>query len=86
MLLIHCPHCGPRNESEFTNAGPARVTRPDDAATLGDADWVDYLTVPDNPMGWVQEKWWHARGCGTWFTLRRHTVTHLIQAEPDHDH
>jgi heterotetrameric sarcosine oxidase delta subunit len=45
---------------------------------------VDYLTVPNNPMGWVQEKWWHNRGCGMWFTIQRNTVTHQIQQAPDH--
>ena len=84
MLLIHCPHCGPRNEAEFTNGGPARSTRPADATYLSDAAWVDYLTVPNNPMGWVQEKWWHNRGCGTWFTIQRNTVTHQIQQARDH--
>jgi heterotetrameric sarcosine oxidase delta subunit len=78
MLLIHCPFCGPRNESEFTYGGPALAARPSDPAALSDADWVDWLTVPPNPMGPVEERWWHARGCGAWLTICRHTVTHEI--------
>lgn len=78
MLLISCPQCGPRNESEFQHGGPARRTRPDDALTLDDAQWVDYLTVHHNPMGPVDEKWWHVRGCGAWLTLKRDTLTHEI--------
>lgn len=78
MLLIHCPFCGPRNESEFTYGGPALAQRAEDPAAMSDADWVDCLTVPPNPMGWLEERWWHARGCGSWLTIRRHTVTHAI--------
>ena len=78
MLLISCPHCGPRNESEFQHGGPARMRRPETTHAMDDAQWVDYLTVPNNPMGPVDEKWWHVRGCGAWLTLRRDTVTHQI--------
>ncbi len=92
MLLIPCPHCGPRNESEFQHGGPARRTRPDAAGVLDDAlngilddaQWVDYLTVPHNPMGPVDEKWWHVRGCGAWLILTRDTVTHQILGEARH--
>ena len=28
MLQIHCPHCGPRDEAEFTYRGDASVSRP----------------------------------------------------------
>ncbi|MDI3336409.1 sarcosine oxidase subunit delta [Defluviimonas aestuarii] len=78
MLLIDCPFCGPRNESEFSFGGPALTPRPSDPAAVSDADWVDWLTVPPNPMGLVEERWWHARGCGSWLTICRHTVTHEI--------
>ena len=78
MLVIDCPFCGPRNESEFAYGGPAMRPRPVDPAALGDAEWVDWLTVPPNPMGPVEERWWHLRGCGSWLTVRRHTVTHEI--------
>ena len=78
MLKITCPFCGPRNESEFLHGGPAKPTRPEDPAGKSDADWVDYLTVPDNPLGPVREKWWHVRGCGKWFAITRNTVTHEI--------
>lgn len=79
MLLIDCPFCGKRNESEFVYGGPAMPQRPKDPAAMSDADWVDYLIVPPNPMGPVEERWWHLRGCGLWLTIRRHTVTHEIE-------
>lgn len=82
MLLIPCPFCGPRNESEFIFGGPARAARPD-PAEMSDADWVDYLTVVPNPLGPVRERWWHARGCGTWLTIWRDTRTHDIAEGSD---
>ena len=83
MLLIACPFCGPRDESEFAYGGPALARRPADPDALSDAAWVEWLTVPPNPMGPVEERWWHARGCGRWLTVTRDTVTHAITGVRD---
>ena len=80
MLTLPCPFCGQRDETEFINGGPTKPARP--SPTVSDADWIDWLTVPINPIGYVEEKWWHAKGCGAWFTIKRHTITHDI-AKPD---
>jgi sarcosine oxidase, subunit delta len=40
--------------------------------------WVDWLTVPENRPGPVPERWCHARGCGSWLTVLRDTVTHAV--------
>ena len=85
MLLIPCPFCGPPNESEFAYGGPAKPRRPGEPMALSDADWVDYLTAPENPVGPVRETWWHVRGCGRWVTIRRHTLTHEILDEDADD-
>ena len=53
MMLIPCPFCGHRNESEFTYGGPVKPDRPDPNAT-SDEDWVEYLTTVPNPFGPVQ--------------------------------
>lgn len=82
MLLISCPFCGARNETEFVYGGPVGPPRPD-PSQCSDADWLDYLLNVPNPMGPVQERWWHARGCGDWFTIWRDTVTHDIVTGPD---
>ena len=86
MLEIVCPFCGARNESEFMHGGPAKRRRPEDPAQSSDAQWVDYLTVPHNPVGPVSETWWHVRGCGQWVTIERHTVSHEITGERDGGH
>ena len=78
MLKISCPFCGSRNEVEFVHGGPLKDQRPDDTSQLEDRVWIEYLTVPQNPLGPVQERWWHVRGCGGWFTLKRNTLTHDI--------
>ncbi len=78
MLRLTCPFCGARNESEFVYGGPAKSRRPDDPSELSEAEWVNYLTSPANPLGPVEEKWWHTRGCGQWLTITRDTVTHEI--------
>ncbi len=78
MLKIPCPFCGDRYESEFAHGGPVKSRRPDSTSEIRDRDWVEYLTVPPNPIGPVEERWWHVRGCGSWFTLTRDTATHEL--------
>ena len=78
MLKIPCPFCGPRNEVEFVHGGPLKDKRPKDASQLEDQAWIEYLTVPKNPLGPVQERWWHVRGCSSWFTITRDTHSHDI--------
>lgn len=76
MLKIPCPFCGERNESEFVHGGALKPRRPDNAGEIAERDWIDYLTVPPNPIGPLRERWWHLRGCGSWFTLTRDTLSH----------
>ena len=83
MLLIACPFCGPRSETEFFFGGPTAPKRPEVPEELSDTDWVNYLTVVPNPMGPVRDNWWHAKGCGRWLTVERDTVTHDIIGLPE---
>ena len=77
MLILDCPFCGDRDESEFVCAGAARIPR-ERGATASDAAWVEYLIVVPNPKGTVRERWWHAHGCGAWLVVDRDTLTHAI--------
>tara|TARA_B100001093_G_scaffold109521_1_gene101771 strand:+ start:155 stop:412 length:258 start_codon:yes stop_codon:yes gene_type:complete len=81
MLLIKCPFCKNRNETEFVYGGPVGANRPD-PTRASDEEWVDFLTMVPNPTGPVHERWWHARGCGEWFIICRDTVTHEILETP----
>ena len=78
MLNITCPFCGERNESEFIHGGALKPRRSETPQELDDDAWIDYLTVPPNPIGPLDERWWHVRGCGKWFTVCRDTLTHQI--------
>ena len=75
MLLIECPHCGPREQTEFTCGGEGHIVRPD-PATATDAEWGHYLFMRKNPKGLHREQWLHAQGCRRWFNAERHTVSY----------
>ena len=75
MLLIDCPWCGKRPELEFSYGGHAHLVRPQQAASLTDAQWAEYLYVRANPRGRHAERWRHVRGCGRFFNALRDTTT-----------
>ena len=75
MLLINCPWCGEREQTEFSYHGEAHIVRPPDPDSLSDAEWADYLFMRTNPKGVHYELWFHASGCRRFFYLARHTVS-----------
>ena len=77
MLLITCPHCGPRDQVEFAYGGDASISRPAPEASL--QDWIAYVYLRDNPAGPHEEYWQHVAGCRRWLRIRRNTVTHEIE-------
>ena len=79
MLLIECPWCGCRAETEFSYGGEAGIVRPADPNALSNAEWADYLFYRSNPCGAHRELWNHAQGCGRWFGVERDTVTYRIE-------
>ena len=80
MLLIDCPWCGPRAESEFGYGGEAHIARPKNPEKLSDEDWGDYLFMQSNVKGVFLERWCHSHGCRRWFNLARDTVSYRILA------
>ncbi len=77
MLLIACPHCGPRAQVEFAydrtlDAIVPLAATPDEAVTA--------LYTRTNPRGWSDELWYHLHGCRRWLVVRRHTGTHAVQS------
>jgi sarcosine oxidase, subunit delta len=76
MLLISCPHCGPRPETDFSYAGEAQLVR--NPATADDDAWAAHLYLRSNPKGQHVERWRHAHGCGRFFNAVRDTVTDRI--------
>ena len=75
-LTITCPVCGKRNGYEFRFGGEERGARPDEEG-LTHEQWCDYVHMRTN-IGGIQEEWWYHRdGCGSWFKIRRNTLTNL---------
>lgn len=77
MLLIDCPHCGPRAQEEFTyeRTLDSVVRIEDDPATAMAA-----LYTRANPRGEDDEIWRHTLGCRCWMVLRRDRTSHAIRA------
>ena len=78
MLLIPCPYCGERDESEFSYGGEAHIARPAEPDALSDTEWADYVFMQSNVKGVFLERWCHSHGCRRWFNLARDTVTYEI--------
>ncbi len=80
MLLIKCPWCGPRDESEFSYSGEAHIVRPLQPEELSDEEWADYLFYRKNTRGRYLEQWNHSSGCRRYFNAERDTVTYEIKS------
>lgn len=75
MLLIECPWCGAREQTEFSYHGEAHIARPADPDALSDEEWAAYLFARKNPKGVHYELWMHAFGCRRFFQMARNTVS-----------
>ena len=80
MLLIECPWCGVRDQTEFHCHGEAHIARPLDTELMSDEEWGDYVFFRNNPKGLHYERWDHSHGCRRWFNVARDTVTDHIFA------
>lgn len=78
MLLIPCPYCGERPETEFSYGGEAHIARPENPAALSDEDWAQVLFMRGNQKGAFRERWIHTHGCRRWFNMLRDTASHQI--------
>ena len=80
MLLIPCPYCGERPESEFQYGGEAHIARPATPSAETDALWAAFLYTRTNTRGVHAERWRHTHGCGRFFNAQRDTVSDLFVA------
>jgi heterotetrameric sarcosine oxidase delta subunit len=75
-FLINCPHCGPREATEFSFGGEmTRRAGPD--ATDRELSIAPY--VRRDIHGWQTEWWRHDAGCRSWFLVERHTATDEVR-------
>ncbi|MFH1350732.1 MAG: sarcosine oxidase subunit delta, partial [Pseudomonadota bacterium] len=51
-------------------------SRPDENSVT-EEEWADYVYFSKNACGPQREWWYHAKGCGSWFSLWRDTRTNL---------
>lgn len=79
MLLIPCPHCGARDETEFAFSVESGRVRPVGDA-VDDAAWADYLFFRTNARGLQAELWVHRQGCRRWLRVTRDSLTHAVVA------
>jgi sarcosine oxidase subunit delta len=77
MLLIRCPWCGERDETEYRYGGESHVLRPS-GATVSEEEWASYLFDRANTRGIHLERWLHAFGCRQWFNAARDTQTNAV--------
>ena len=75
-MLIPCPWCGNRDESEFSYGGEAHLERPQDSCS--DKEWTEYIFMRKNIKGEHKERWNHINGCRQWFNVARNTSTDEI--------
>jgi sarcosine oxidase subunit delta len=77
MILLPCPHCGPRNVSEFHYVGELSQ-RPEPNGTNPE-EWRAFLYLRENPAGWTTETWFHRAGCRQHLVVERHTITNEVR-------
>jgi heterotetrameric sarcosine oxidase delta subunit len=76
VLLIKCPHCGPRNSNEFTFNGEV-ISRP--GVDVDPETWRRYLYMKTNAAGWQSERWFHVSGCRRFLMIERNLDTNEIR-------
>ena len=78
MLLIPCPYCGERDESEFTYGGSSRnYPTFDEGRSI--SDWYQSVYLPKLHQNVLCEYWYHTAGCEQWIELKRDLCTHKIE-------
>ena len=85
MLIIRCPWCGERDQTEFHYGGEAGIRRPKNPQEASDQTWAEYLFYRKNLKGVHTELWVHNWGCRQWIRVTRDTVTHeIFETAPVH--
>ncbi len=81
-MRIPCPHCGIREEEEFSYGGAAGQLPALDGLR-GPKKWRKALHMRPNPKGDLTELWCHASGCERWLIVIRNTTSQSISQVRD---
>jgi sarcosine oxidase subunit delta len=84
-FTITCPICGARDIYEFHYGGQERGPQPDqkDLSAEDHFRYCQFRKIGAEPL---EEWWYHAAGCGSWFTTRRDpTANRELSQEGDDD-
>ena len=80
-MIINHPLLGPRDASEFTYLGDAKlIDRPDWQSDTAAQDFYEYAYLRTNAAGEHRELWFHEAGDRSWLVVTRNTVTHEISS------
>jgi sarcosine oxidase subunit delta len=82
MKQITCPHIGRRPLSEFAFGGEVR--KPPKAGDASDLEWGQHVFHRDGAPG-VKREWWYHTPTGTWFVLKRDTLTDTFLGVVDYE-
>jgi len=75
MLLINCPYCGERDQSEFSYGGrSANYPTLDSAASV--EKWHRAIHLHDSSQKLIREYWYHEYGCEQWIEILRDVDSH----------
>ncbi len=80
MMLVPCPHCGPRNSTDLHYVGESHPRPSVNDVTA--EEWRTYLYMRDNPAGLLTETWYCRSGCRQYFTAVRNTATNEFVNHP----
>jgi heterotetrameric sarcosine oxidase delta subunit len=76
VLIIPCPHCGPRPVEEYRFGG--ELPEPPESITDEHERDLDRVWFFTNVEGVQTERWFHAGGCHRWATYQRDTSTDTV--------
>ncbi len=75
MLLINCPHCGERDQSEFSYGGRyAKYPALDSTASI--EKWHRAIHLHHSSQNLIREYWYHECGCEQWIEIDRDVDSH----------
>ncbi len=77
MLLISCPYCGERDESEFSYGGPS-AKYPAMNSSTSIEKWHRTIHLPGSSQKVLREYWYHESGCEQWIEINRDIDSHEI--------